>query len=124
MAKESFSKTRIATALLILLISTSLSCLEGSSTGPDDDEIVAVVVEPSQATIGVDETVQLAAKVIDGSGRVVKVQVVWTTSAPSVALVDDDGLVRGVSPGRARVSATASGKVGISDVTVRLLDST
>jgi hypothetical protein len=116
-------KPRIAAAILLLLVSPLLSCLDGSSAGPDDDEIVEVVVEPSLAIIDVDEAVQLTATVFDGAGRVVQAQVVWTTSAPAVALVDDDGLVRGVSPGLARVSATAAGKVGISEITVRFLGS-
>jgi hypothetical protein len=114
---------RVARAVPLLLAILFAACVEGISTGPDDDEILAVVVEPSRAIIDVEGTVKLNATVFDGAGRVVQAQVVWTTSAPSIAVVDEDGLVRGVGPGSARISAQAEGKTGISEITVRLIES-
>ncbi len=121
MVKYPVSKPLMVSAVLLLLATPLLSCLEGPTAGPDDDEIVGVAVQPPQATIDVDASVQLIATVYDGAGRVVQTEVIWTSSASSVANVDEDGLVRGVSPGVAIISASTAGKTGTSEITVRLI---
>ena len=115
------SKPLMISAVLLLLSTPLLSCLDGISAGPDDDEIVGVVVQPPRATIDVDGSVQLTATVYDRAGRVVQAEVSWTSSSPSVANVDEEGLVRGVSLGVAIVRASTAGKTGISEITVRLI---
>jgi hypothetical protein len=44
--------------------------------------------------------------------------VVWTSGSPSVATVTSSGVVLGVSPGQAAITATAGGKQGSATVTV------
>jgi uncharacterized protein YjdB len=67
-----------------------------------------IEVFPSEVTIKVGETVQLTAVAKDIFGNEIScVGFDWSSSDPSVAVVDQNGLVRGVSEGRAIISATA-----------------
>lgn len=81
-----------------------------------------VEVTPSAPTIGVAGTVQLAARLADAfnndlTGRTVT----WSSSNPLVASVDpSSGLVSGLLPGTATITATSEGKSGSALVTVNL----
>ncbi|MBT8395993.1 MAG: hypothetical protein HKO65_19690 [Gemmatimonadetes bacterium] len=99
------------------------ACGPDGGTGPGGgDEITSVVVTPSQATVGIDETTLFEATVRNGRGEIVQVTVDWSSSNTAIAFVDQNvGLVRGVAPGSVTISATAAGKVGNASVTVRLL---
>jgi hypothetical protein len=67
-----------------------------------------VEVFPSEVTIKVGETVQLTALAKDIFGNEIScVWFDWGSSDPSVAVVDQNGLVQGVGEGRAIISATA-----------------
>jgi hypothetical protein len=67
-----------------------------------------IEVFPSEVTIKVGETVQLTAVAKDIFGNEIScVGFEWSSSDPSVAAVDQNGLVRGASEGRAIISATA-----------------
>lgn len=91
-----------------------------SGTGPDPSDAVAtVIVTPSQATVDIGSSIQLNATVLNGLGVTVHVAVEWSSTAPSVANVDEDtGLVTGVSEGVATVTASAGGKTGSANITV------
>jgi len=106
-----------ASVVGLLLVSGVTGCLESSTSGPGE-EVAAVIVEPSQATIDVDGTVQLTGTVFTSSGSVLQSEIVWTTSDVVVAEVDEDGLVRGASPGTATVFAFSEGRTGSSEITV------
>jgi parallel beta-helix repeat protein len=58
-------------------------------------------VHPAEVEIRVDEALRLAA--LDEAGR--SVEVSWSSSGPSVAAVDPHGVVRGVAPGTATITA-------------------
>jgi uncharacterized protein YjdB len=93
----------------------------GSGTGPDPSDAVAtVIVTPSPATVDIGASIQLHATVINGLGVTVHVAVEWSSSAPSIASIDEDtGLLTGVSEGVAVATASAAGKSGSANVTVR-----
>jgi uncharacterized protein YjdB len=92
----------------------------GSGTGPDPiDAVATVIVTPSPATVDVGSSIQLNATVLNGLGATVHVAVKWSSSAPSVASIDEDtGLVTGVSEGVAIATASAEGTTGSANVTV------
>jgi uncharacterized protein YjdB len=78
-----------------------------------------VVMIPASDTIEVGATQQLIAKAYDAtntelSGRSVR----WKSTAPSVASVDQTGLVTGATPGQAVIEAKVEGKIGRSEITV------
>ena len=80
---------------------------------------VGVVVRPVADTIGLGDTVRLAAELFDEHGRRVSGAVFsWSTSDESVAGVDGEGLVRGVGEGAATITAMSGEAFGISEITV------
>lgn len=96
---------------------------EGVSTG------VAVIVSlvpvgsvailPTSASLTVGQTATMAATVRDTTGAVVTDRVVtWVSSDIRVALVSTAGVVTGIAPGVATITATSEGKTGTSAITV------
>jgi uncharacterized protein YjdB len=78
-----------------------------------------VTVLPSPATVVATQTTQLTATVKDQNGTVVTDRTVtWATNNPTIATVSTSGLVLGVTPGSATITATSGGKSGSTTVTV------
>ena len=81
--------------------------------------VANVVVTPSADTLVVAQTTQLSAQVRDASGASLTGRVViWTTSAAGTATVTSQGLVTGIAPGTATITATSEGKSGSATVRV------
>jgi hypothetical protein len=73
---------------------------------PAQVEITAAVSE-----VEVQGSVQLTARAIDGSGRVMTdVPVRWISSTPEIAVVDQTGRMVAMNPGVARITAVVSGQ--------------
>ncbi|TDE17361.1 Ig-like domain-containing protein [Dyadobacter psychrotolerans] len=66
--------------------------------------LTSVGVNPSTAFVGVGDTTRLAAMVLPANATNQKVT--WTSSNTSTVSVDGSGLLRGVSPGTAVITAT------------------
>jgi uncharacterized protein YjdB len=78
-----------------------------------------VTVSPASAGIRVTATTQLSAVTKDSIGGVLTGRTVtWSSSDPSIATVTSSGLVTGVVPGTATITATSEGKNGTSSITV------
>jgi uncharacterized protein YjdB len=67
--------------------------------------VLSVTVGPATLTLGVGDAGQLTATVTVGNNA--SQQVVWSTSTPAVATVDQSGKVTGVAAGTATIRATA-----------------
>ncbi len=81
--------------------------------------VATVEVTPNFANLEVGETATLQATLRDAQGNVLTGrEVAWASGAPLVATVDADGLVIGVAPGDASVTATSEGQTGTASVTV------
>jgi len=106
------------------LINGSGSCPSGDATwaavrggGP----ISTVTVTPPTRSVVAGGAAQLRAVMIDASGsRRVDPTVTWTSDA-SAASVDASGVVFGVSPGSATITAAAESKNGTATVTVEVV---
>lgn len=84
--------------------------------------IASVVIAPSQATLRVNTTLQLADTAIDAAGAPITGQAAtWASNNTSVATVDAAGLVIARAVGTARISATVSGVTGSTTITVTLV---
>jgi uncharacterized protein YjdB len=81
--------------------------------------VATVTVSPSPATVSVGGTQPLTATLRDANNNVLTGRVVaWSSDAPSVASVNTNtGVVTGVAPGSATVTATSEGKSGTVPVT-------
>ena len=83
--------------------------------------VASVVVVPSAPSVNVGATVQLTASTFDASGNLLTGRVVsWSTSNALVASVSSTGLVTGLLPGTATITATSEGQSGTATVTVVL----
>ncbi|HWC72802.1 MAG TPA: Ig-like domain-containing protein, partial [Gemmatimonadales bacterium] len=70
-------------------------------------------------TINAGSTVQLTAVTKDSAGNVLDGRpVTWASSDPNVATVSDNGLVTGIQPGSASITATSEGHTGSAAITV------
>lgn len=107
-------KTLIALAALGAVVS---GCKSG--TDPDPNRPVSVTVTAPTTNIVVSGVVQLTATVVTQSGSTVtNPTITWTSESPNVATVSSAGLVTGVSPGTASITARSSGVTGSISITV------
>jgi len=109
-------------AALVAVLGLSAACgsdVTGSSNIIQSGEVASVAITPSTSTLDVGATAQLTAVAYDASGAVVQGKAIaWSSSANTVASITSTGLLTGVSPGNATITATADGRRGTADVTV------
>jgi Bacterial Ig-like domain (group 2) len=85
--------------------------------------IVTVSVSPSTATVPVGGTRAFTAVAKDAAGNTVTASFSWTSSKTAVATVDaSTGAAKGVTPGSASITATASGVNGSATLNVGGID--
>lgn len=114
--------TGLHRATLALCVLAVASACHGS--GPTSVRMNPVLttmsVSLSAPTISVGQATPAAASGKDRSGAAIAVDSVdWSTSASSVASVDSAGLVSGLAPGTATITATSGGVTASADVTVQ-----
>src|SRR5438874_2316474 len=81
--------------------------------------VASVAVSPTSASVSVGQTVQLAATPKDANGNPLTGRTVtWSSGNSGVATVSASGIVTGVSPGAATITAASEGKSGTAAVTV------
>jgi uncharacterized protein YjdB len=81
--------------------------------------VSSVILSPGQASVTVGQTVQLSGQVTDDQGNVLSGRpITYTSGTPAVATVSTSGLVTGVTPGTATITATSEGKSGTATITV------
>jgi len=81
----------------------------------------SVAVAPLTASLIVAATTTLVATVRDVSGAVMSnAQVSWSSDKPGTASVTQGGVVTGLVPGTAKITATAGGKNGMATIDVTL----
>ncbi|MBQ6662486.1 MAG: Ig-like domain-containing protein, partial [Firmicutes bacterium] len=81
--------------------------------------VTGVTVAPAEETIEVRQTVQLTATVTPSDAT--NKNIVWSSSDPAVATVDETGKVRGIAVGEVTITATSaadSSKTGSALITV------
>src|SRR5207247_320325 len=90
-----------------------------SSISVTNVPVATVDVTPPSASVQAGQTVQLTATPKDAGGNPLSGRTVtWSSSNTSVATVSSSGLVSGVTPGSATITATSEGKSGTSSITV------
>lgn len=81
--------------------------------------VAKVTVSPASSSVGVGGSVALTAATADANGApLIGRAVAWTSSAPTVARVDANGTVTGVSAGAATITAASEGVTGTASVRV------
>ena len=105
-----------AVAAAFSLVLAALSCEEEPIIPPAP---VSIAITPDTASLDLEvDSVQLSAVVRDEGGEVIPgVPVSWLSSDVSVATVSDSGLVRGVSNGKATITAMADALKATASIT-------
>lgn len=103
---------RVSAAALSVGISAALGCSDPSA--PPAVVATIEVTSPIGNRMAVARTVQLSATARDADGQAIPVVVnfLWSSSAPGIATVSSEGLVSGLAPGEATISALARGVTG------------
>src|SRR5215213_11423265 len=100
--------TRTRLALVSLLTVAFVAC-SGDSSGPP--AVATVNVSAPAGNVVVGQTAQLTATAKDAKGNTLTNRTVkWTTSSQPIATVSSAGVVTGVAPGGATITATIEGK--------------
>jgi hypothetical protein len=90
-----------------------------TTTPPPVAGVNAVEVAPTTASVVANATFQLHATTRDASGNELTGRTIsWTSNNTAAATVNGSGLVTGIAPGNAVISATSEGKTGTSAITV------
>ena len=104
-------------------ITASAGAVSGSAAVTVAQEASAVLVSPAADTVPVGDTVRLAAQVRDANGHALEgASFVWSSSDPSVATVDESGLVSGVARGTTTITAVSGDLQATSEITVADVD--
>jgi uncharacterized protein YjdB len=81
--------------------------------------IATIALTPNVLTLRVAQTTTLTAEARDAQGQPLSNRTFsWSSSAPSVATVDQSGLVTAVAIGTATINATSEGRTGSATLTV------
>ena len=81
--------------------------------------VASVTVAPPSASTQVGQSVSLTATTLDANGNLLTGRIVgWSSSDSTVAAVTSSGVVTGVAPGTAMITATSEGQSGSATVTV------
>jgi len=106
-------------ALIMMAAAIVAVACGGDDTPTGTAAVVAVTVSAPSAAIFVGATSQLTATAKDASGNAVSgAAVTWTSSSDAIATVSASGLVTGVAPGTATITATSNGKTGTATLTI------
>jgi hypothetical protein len=106
-----------AAAVLALAALLASTCTTDIEIGPS--AVATLGVAPSTAQVIVADTQRFTAVAQDSQGvSYVGVHTTWTSDNPAVATVSATGLVEGMAPGGATITATAGGLTATATVTV------
>lgn len=79
----------------------------------------SVALQPTSATIGVAQQIQLTARPLDETGAPLTRATFWASSDSTIAAVDTSGLVRGIrAGGPVTITATSEGKSASAQISV------
>ncbi|HUQ80387.1 MAG TPA: Ig-like domain-containing protein [Gemmatimonadaceae bacterium] len=83
--------------------------------------VASVAVTPTSASVNVAATTTLSAVVRDANGAVVAgAPITWSSDKPQTAAVSQTGVVTGLLPGTATITATSGGRSGTATITVSI----
>jgi uncharacterized protein YjdB len=124
------SSTGVATISaqgVLTAVATGTTTITATSEGKNGTAAVtitnvavgSVTIQPQGPSIVQGASVQLSATVRDVNGAVVTDRAIaWSSSNSNIAAVSQSGVVTGLAPGQATITATSEGKSGTSSVTV------
>ena len=105
------------TILQIIGLFFIFSC---EDNGSETDQIPdSIIVNPENVVLQPEQTIQMRTSIIDKENKKIEDSiVVWTSENDAVAIVDENGIVKGKSKGSSYILATVDNIQGIAEVTV------
>ncbi len=115
-----FVNDRKHASLLLSLTTLLLVALSGCAGFFVDPTLTSIVIAPTTPSIAQNATLQMTAagSFDDGTTKKLTSSVSWSTSDNRVVGISDRGVVTGVSPGTASVTATSGTVTGLTTVVV------
>ena len=80
---------------------------QGVDASQPDSFVSEIVIAPSSAVLGVSDTLQMSERSLFSGGQLEDRagESLWSSSDPTVATVDENGLVEAIAPGIAVITA-------------------
>ena len=101
---------------ILLAFAVAIVTLWGCNDSPTDEVVVTdVVVSPATLTLNAGQSQRLEAKILPQDATA---QIAWSSSNESVAIVNSNGVVKGIKSGKATIIASAGKVSGACSVEV------
>ena len=101
--------------IILLAFFISWSCEDEK---PDESVVSSIVITPNKIILKPGKTEQFYALVIDQNNMAMDADITWKSSNPSVATINNEGLVTAVSIGSTDIFATVDAVQGLSEALV------
>jgi uncharacterized protein YjdB len=126
-ASERESIATVSQSGVVIALAAGEVRIAASSAGKSASAVITVLarpvslvrITPGSATISVGSSIPLLAEALDASGAIVVGRpVTWVSSNETIAIVSANGVVAGISPGSATITATIDGRAGTAAISV------
>ena len=101
--------------IILLAFLISWSCEDEKS---DKSVVSSIVITPNKIRLRPGKTEQFYALVIDQNNMAMDADIIWKSSIPSVATINNEGLVTAVGTGSTEIFATVDAVQGLSEALV------
>ena len=101
--------------IILLAFLISWSCEDEK---PDESVVSSIVVTPNKIILKPRKTEQFYALVIDQNNMAMDADITWKSSNPSVAAINNEGLVTAVATGSTEIFATVDAVQGLAETLV------
>ena len=101
--------------IILLAFLISWSCEDEK---PDESVVSSIVITPNKIILKPGRTEQFYALVIDQNNMAMDADITWKSSNPSVATINNEGLVTAVATGSTEIFATVDAVQGLAETLV------
>ena len=101
--------------IILLAFLVSWSCEDEKS---DKSVVSSIVITPNKIILKPGKREQFYALVIDQNNMAMDADIIWKSSIPSVATINNEGLVTAVATGSTDIFATVDAVQGLSEALV------
>ena len=101
--------------IILLAFLISWSCEDDKS---DKSVVSSIVITPNKIILKPGKTEQFYALVIDQNNMAMDADITWKSSIPSVATINNEGLVTAVTTGSTEIFATVDAVQGLAETLV------
>ena len=101
--------------IILLAFLISWSCEDEKS---DKSVVSSIVITPNKIILKPEITEQFYALVIDQNNMAMDADIIWKSSIPSVATINNEGLVTAVGTGATEIFASVDAVQGLSEALV------